>query len=100
MEEYAQIHFADEEALLRELHYPDYERHKQEHDQFIGRLAEMRAKMAQGKGAVGFELAQFLKGWLIKHIMEVDQRYAPYYLEQAGNGKAAKASWMKKLWGR
>ena len=96
--EYTRIHFAVEESLMRILHYPDYERHKSEHDNLIEQLIDLRGRLAAGK-AVSFELAHFLKVWLTRHIMESDKRYAPYFLEQGIKPKLSKQSWTKKLWG-
>ena len=93
------IHFAVEESLMRILHYPDYERHKEEHDQLVARLAGLHAKLDEGKGALGFELAQLLKHWLTKHIMEVDQRYVSHFLARGISPELSKsASWTQRFW--
>jgi hemerythrin len=98
LNEYTRVHFAVEESLMRILHYPDYERHKEEHEKLIAQLAELRAKLEAGKASTGFELAHFLKVWLTKHIMEVDQRYVPYFLAQGIQPDLAKGSWAKRFW--
>ena len=96
--EYTRIHFAVEESLMRIMHYPDYESHKNAHDKLIEQLLDLQGRLNTGK-AVSFELAHFLKVWLTKHIMESDQRYAPYFLEQGIKPNLSKQSWAKKLWG-
>ena len=99
LDEYARVHFAVEESLMRILHYPDYERHKEEHDQLVARLAGLHAKLDEGKGALGFELAQLLKHWLTKHIMEVDQRYVSHFLARGISPELSKsASWTQRFW--
>ena len=99
LDEYTRVHFAVEESLMRILHYPDYERHKEEHDQLIARLAGLHAKLDEGKGALGFELAQLLKHWLTKHIMEVDQRYVSHFLARGISPELSKsASWTQRFW--
>lgn len=100
LEEYTRIHFAVEESLMRILHYPQYEQHKEEHETLIGQLGELRAKLEVGKATVNFELANFLKGWLTNHIMEVDKAYTSYFLEKGINPKLPEPSWLKKLWSR
>ena len=97
--EYTRIHFAVEESLMRIMHYPEYERHKIEHDKLIDQLNGFHAKLASGKISISFELAHFLKVWLTKHIMETDKYYVPYFLGQGIRPELAKASWVKKLWG-
>ena len=96
--EYTRIHFAVEESLMRILHYPEYERHKEEHDRLIEQLNEFRAKLEKGKGSISFELAHFLKVWLTRHIMEGDKRYSPYFMEQGIRPELSKKSWVQKLW--
>lgn len=96
--EYTRIHFAVEESLMRILHYPDYERHKEEHDRLIEQLNGFRIKLESGKGSVSFELAHFLKVWLTKHIMETDKGYTPHFLEQGIRPALSKQSWAQKLW--
>lgn len=98
LREYTRIHFAVEESLMRILHYPEYERHKEEHDRLIDQLNGFRDKLESGKSSISFELAHFLKVWLTKHIMEADKRYTPYFLEQGIRPELSKQSWVQKLW--
>ncbi|MCB1776795.1 MAG: hemerythrin family protein [Candidatus Competibacteraceae bacterium] len=98
LDEYTRIHFAVEESLMRILHYPEYESHKEEHDQLIEQLNRFRVKLREGKSSISFELAHFLKLWLTKHIMESDMRYSPYFLEQGIKPELSKKSWVQKLW--
>lgn len=97
--EYTRIHFAVEESLMRILHYPEYEQHKDEHDKLIEQLNVLRCKLEEGKASVSYELAHFLKVWLTKHIMESDKHYSPYFLEQGIRPELSKPSWIMKLWG-
>ncbi|MCB1918799.1 MAG: hemerythrin family protein [Candidatus Competibacteraceae bacterium] len=96
--EYTRVHFAVEESLMRILHYPDYERHKEEHDKLIAQLADVHAKWEKGKGAVGIELTHFLKNWLAEHIMEGDKRYTAHFLAQGIRPELSKGSWAKRFW--
>ncbi|HRD68172.1 MAG TPA: bacteriohemerythrin [Candidatus Competibacter sp.] len=99
LDEYTRVHLAVEESLMRILHYPDYERHKEEHDKLVAQLGDLRAKLAKGKGAIGFELAFLLKNWLTKHIMEVDQRYVSHFLSYGISPELSKnASWTQRFW--
>jgi len=98
LDEYTRVHFAVEESLMRILHYPDYERHKEEHDKLIAQLADMHGKWEKGKGAIGFELAHFLKTWLTKHILEGDKRYTAHFLAQGIKPELSKSSWTKRFW--
>lgn len=98
LDEYTRVHFAVEESLMRILHYPDYERHKEEHEKLIAQLTDLHSKLEKGKGAIGFELAVFLKGWLTKHIMEGDKRYVAHFLAQGIKPELSKSSWTQRFW--
>ncbi len=96
--DYTRIHFAVEESLMRILHYPDYEKHKEQHDELTREVFELKKKVDEGKVAIGFELMHFLKVWLTEHIMKDDKAYAPYFLEQGIKPRLQKRSWLGKLW--
>lgn len=103
--EYTRIHFAVEESLMRILAYPDFERHKGEHDALIGQVTQLQAKLAGGQAAITFELLHFLKVWLAKHIQESDRRYGVYFLEKGLSGdwsphveQTMQKKWSWKFW--
>jgi hemerythrin len=98
LDEYTRVHFAVEESLMRILHYPEYERHREEHDRLIEQLNGFHDKLDAGKGSLNFELAHFLKSWLTKHIMEVDKRYVSHFLAQGIQPELSKSSWTQRLW--
>ncbi|MCC8998379.1 MAG: bacteriohemerythrin [Candidatus Contendobacter sp.] len=97
LNEYTRVHFAVEESLMRILHYPDYERHKEEHEKLIRQLHEFSDKLEAGKASISFDLAHFLRTWLTKHIMEGDKRYTTHFLAQ-GIKPESKNSRMQRFW--
>lgn len=97
--EYTRIHFAVEESLMRILNYPDYDNHKQVHEELLHTVADLQDKVASGKKSIGFELMHFLKTWLVKHIMEEDMQYSGFFLTAGAQPKLGKKSWISKLWG-
>ncbi|WNO11127.1 bacteriohemerythrin [Teredinibacter sp. KSP-S5-2] len=78
--EYTRIHFAVEESLMRILNYPDFETHKEHHEQLIDQVLEMHQKVIKDNKKLGFELLHFLKNWLTKHIMSEDKLYTPHFI--------------------
>ena len=84
---------------MRILDYPDYEPHKQEHDNLIEQIGELQKKVGTGKASVNFELMHFLKVWLTKHIMESDKAYTNHFLSAGASATLKKKSWVSKLWG-
>ena len=73
--DYTRVHFAVEEALMRLLGYRDYHQHKCHHEALLDQISQLQAKANGGRKSISFELLQFLKRWLTKHIMEEDQQY-------------------------
>ncbi|MDO8301720.1 MAG: bacteriohemerythrin [Sedimentisphaerales bacterium] len=75
---YTRTHFATEEKLMLEKHYPDYAAHKQAHDTFAVQATDLLAKVKSGKGMVTLPVMNMLKTWLKEHILQQDQAYSPY----------------------
>jgi len=98
LSDYTRIHFAVEESLMRILGYPEYEAHREEHAELIGKLSELQAGVATGNAAIGFENMHFLKIWLTKHIMESDQEYAGFFIEAGARPRLKKKSWTSRMW--
>ena len=44
---------------MRILHYPDYERHKEEHDKLIAQLTDMQTKLGERQGRHQFRAGPF-----------------------------------------
>ena len=94
--EYTRIHFALEESLMRMLHYPDYEEHKEHHEMLLDQVNELVEKVKSGHH-VTFELLHFLKNWLSRHIMEEDKIYAPFFLSRGVAATHKKRSWLGRI---
>jgi methyl-accepting chemotaxis protein len=75
---YTQIHFSDEEQFMRDMNYPEYEAHKQIHDNLLLVLKKFGDDLIAGKVEKD-KVVAFLKNWLVTHIMGVDMKYADHY---------------------
>lgn len=75
---YTQGHFKTEEGLMQSNQYPDYIHHKAEHDAFTKKALDFQSKFQTNEIGLTIEVMDFLKDWLIQHIMGVDKRYAPF----------------------
>lgn len=82
---YTQNHFADEERLMKQHGYPDYENHKKEHNQLVMQVQDVNRKVQQGSPALTQSVMLFLRDWLVKHIQGEDKKYGPFL-----NGKGVK----------
>ncbi|MEI7840421.1 MAG: bacteriohemerythrin [Methylococcaceae bacterium] len=75
--EYTQTHFRDEELLMEQCDYPDYENHKKAHRQLIAKLNTV------GNGILTDEaprtvVIHFMKDWILTHILSEDMRFGNF----------------------
>ncbi|MCL1927191.1 MAG: bacteriohemerythrin [Treponema sp.] len=75
--EYARNHFSDEDKYMLEANFPNLNDHRKLHDDFLAVVGKAIQDFNTGS-TEPFELAQFLKNWLLTHIAEADKQYAPY----------------------
>lgn len=77
LEHFTAVHFSHEENLMRRSEYPLYAEHRAYHRSFIQRLADEKAA-AEAEEKVSLGLLQFLRDWLVNHILVNDRAYAEY----------------------
>ena len=82
---YGRSHFEREEDLMRQYEYPDYQEHREAHDGFRARIAELSGQYERGEVALSFPLFVFLKEWIEEHVLRLDQRYGAFL-----NGKGVR----------
>jgi hemerythrin len=75
---YTQTHFHAEEHLMEIYNYPGLAGHKQEHAMLTAHALQERYRT--GEVELTVEVAEFLKDWLINHILKSDKQYAPFLL--------------------
>ena len=79
LKDYTVKHFVEEEKLMLLCGYPGLEGHKKEHLFFIEKLNTIKQKFDSGNDYVAIEVVNFLKEWLIKHILKTDKAYIPHF---------------------
>lgn len=79
--DYTMNHFIAEEDLFQRYGYPESEAHHAEHNTFTAHAYDLLARHEKGE-KVGIEVLDFLKSWLINHILKSDRAYAPFLLEK------------------
>ena len=70
-------HFRREEAIMAREDYPNAEHHALIHQALLEEIREFRQRFAEGM-EIGPEITEFIKRWLISHIMESDQHLGGY----------------------
>jgi len=79
---YAVDHFAAEERLMQETHFPGYNVHRSAHERFVRDYQSLR-KLHEDSGAcaaVAVKAGTWLSEWLRNHIGRTDQLLARHLL--------------------
>jgi len=92
LDQYAKHHFKREEEVMRACEYPHIERHIEKHKQFIDYLNTIRSNVNKNKDdKIGKDITEFMKEWLVHHILVEDMEYRPYVENNARASAAAQA---------
>jgi hemerythrin-like metal-binding protein len=78
LKDYTANHFSTEEQYFTHSAYPDVEKHKETHRNFVAKVVEVERDLQQGRIDVGDALLEFLKRWLLNHIKVTDREYMPF----------------------
>ena len=65
--DYASNHFHDEERIMRDNNYPDYDSHVRMHRVFVKQLDIYSAELT-AKGEMDGKLLDFVERWLVAHV--------------------------------
>lgn len=77
--DYTKKHFAAEEKLMVKFAYPDYDKHKLEHDSFVQKVDHFKEEIGAGKRIISAEILTFLRDWLVNHILKTDKEYQSFF---------------------
>ena len=78
MVSYTKYHFASEEELMGKIGYPDIEKHKIIHREFIQELDRSTLQIHQGESVLNSQIIKLIENWFVYHILEEDQKYKEY----------------------
>lgn len=79
--DYTMNHFIMEEEWFERHGYPDTVAHKALHNRFTSTIMNALTEFEDSQH-VPYELLEFLKHWLIEHIMQTDKSYVPFLQTQ------------------
>lgn len=71
-------HFRDEEHLMEEQQYPDFDLHKAEHDFLLEQVLQFRTRFAASEEALTESMLDFFRDWLRDHILISDRRFGRF----------------------
>tara|TARA_Y100000294_G_scaffold75127_1_gene70785 strand:- start:79 stop:486 length:408 start_codon:yes stop_codon:yes gene_type:complete len=76
--DYTETHFIQEEELIKQHGYKDYDNHKAIHDSLIRELMTLRQRFGTKSQNLPTKVLQLLNNWVVDHIMKVDRKYGVY----------------------
>ncbi len=88
LNDYIDRHFAHEEALFLDSDYPNAEEHIKMHREIEKIFRGIEAAYDKDPRSLDpGEMLEFIKRWLVRHILKIDREYIPY-LEKAARERA------------
>ena len=65
-------HFHFENAMMEKYNFKTYDNHKQQHDDILQQVSELYEKLDRGEEILIVNILEFLKKWLVNHILKTD----------------------------
>ncbi len=87
LDDYARVHFSEEEKHMRETNYAGLDQQHQDHRRFLTALAELKqqASLPRVRGST-YNLSattnQVVVDWIVSHIMNLDMKFGEYLKQQ------------------
>jgi hemerythrin len=76
--EYTGFHFAHEEQLMERIHYPEFRKHRQQHEDLRAKVRAMQDRAASGEITMTIEVMQFFIAWLKRHTITSDRQIGAF----------------------
>ena len=83
--DYTVFHFDYEEKMLEKNGYDDLINHKKIHVKFVNKIKELKSDFESGEKELSKDVMDFLKAWLVEHIMGTDQKYSELMVKNKVN---------------
>ncbi len=86
--DYTDFHFGAEEALQKEIEYPDYDKHKAQHEAFKKTIEELNEMLQEEEGPSAAFVAKVEENvikWFYTHISGFDRSVAEYKFMRNNN---------------
>lgn len=77
--DYVRVHFAAEEKVMRDGNFPKLKDHMLLHYDLMKQVLEMNSTFWNSDRKFNEEVLNFLKRWLLDHIMAEDMQFAFYF---------------------
>ncbi len=87
LDDYARVHFAEEEKYMRETNYAGLTEQREHHKRYLAALAELKEQASQPRfqGST-YDLSattnQVVVDWIVDHIMKLDMKFGEFLKTQ------------------
>jgi len=87
LDDYARVHFAEEEKHMRETNYPGLSEQRDHHKKYLVALAELKEQASQPRiQGSSYDLSattnQVVVDWIVDHIMKIDMKFGEFLKKQ------------------
>lgn len=72
---YTASHFKHEERIFEQIGYAESPEHLEHHKKLVAQVVDFQNKFKSGDATMSMELMDFLKDWLMNHILKEDMKY-------------------------
>lgn len=80
LESYAHEHFEREERIMDAVHYPNRRSHREEHKRLLQVVEKKHTQIEASQKVDIDELSQFLRSWLLDHVIKEDMQIKSYLM--------------------
>lgn len=83
--DYTEYHFNHEEEMLKKISYPNISEQEKYHKIFVDKMKEFKKELESGEVLLSVKMIDFLKDWLVSHIVNIDTKYSGFTNEKGIN---------------
>lgn len=76
--DYTIWHFNFENKMMEKYRFPNYQNHKVQHDDILNEVNKIYSKLEKGDEVLIVNILEFLKKWLISHILKTDMELGSF----------------------
>ncbi|MDR0323332.1 MAG: bacteriohemerythrin [Treponema sp.] len=88
--DYVGYHFGTEEKLMDRVNYPDSQRHKKEHKDFVREVLSKTEEFNAGRINTPLTFVYFLRDWVLHHIAVSDRKMGDFFMQMKRSGELQK----------
>jgi len=85
--QHGELHFQNEEEIMKRANYPEWEDHRQEHKKLLKLAAQINDQFTARGHMTARDVQLFCKHWLIDHIIQYDYEFRDFLANKNSQGR-------------